>query len=88
MPRQPRHSFPRTTCHTQTKNYIQRLEGLLLLNLSRGGGGSEGAEGGTGAGAFFSLTPRARLQLPSVPIQAGFLDGDLIVALPSASSAE
>ncbi|CAN0549852.1 unnamed protein product, partial [Ectocarpus sp. 12 AP-2014] len=67
---------------------VSGLEGLLLLNLSRGGGGSEGAEGGARAGASFSLTPRARLQLPSVPIQAGFLDGDLIVALPSASSAE
>ncbi|CBN79278.1 tRNA (guanine-n(7)-)-methyltransferase complex subunit, putative [Ectocarpus siliculosus] len=67
---------------------VSGLEGLLLLNISHGGGGSEGAEGGAGAGASFSLTPRARLQLPSVPIQAGFLDGDLIVALPSASSAD
>ena len=55
------------------------LEGLLLLSLSRGDDG-----GGQGA----SLTPRARLQLPTVPIQAGFLDGELVVALPSSSSAE
>lgn len=54
------------------------LEGLLLLSLSRGGEGAEGA----------SMTPRARLQLPTVPIQAGFLDGDLVVALPSSSSVE
>lgn len=55
-----------------TKNL--RLKGLLLLSLSCGGE------------AAGSLAPRARVQLPSVPVQAGFLDGDLVVALPSASS--
>lgn len=59
--------------------FLYSLEGLLLLNLSRGGEGE-------GKGA--SLSPRARLQLPTVPIQAGFLAGDLVVALPSSSSTE
>lgn len=58
--------------------HVCSLEGLLLLSLSRGGEGGEEA----------SLTPRARLQLPTVPIQAGFLDGELVVALPSSSSPE
>eukprot|EP00752_Nemacystus_decipiens_P010900 g9688.t1 len=55
---------------------VSGLKGLLLLSLSCGGG------------AAGSLAPRARVQLPSVPVQAGFLDGDLVVALPSTSSAD
>lgn len=62
---------------TRPVQFVQRLKGLLLLNLSRGGDGVGGP----------SLTPRARVQLPTVPIQAGFLDGVLIVALPSSESA-
>lgn len=66
-------SISRLICPARaTKNL--RLKGLLLLSLSCGGE------------AAGSLAPRARVQLPSVPVQAGFLDGDLVVALPSASS--
>lgn len=68
---------PHALCpRARLRHTKRRLKGLLLLKLSCGGGESG------------SLAPRARLQLPCVPIQAGFLDGDLVVALPSASSAK
>lgn len=54
------------------------LAGLLLLRISY-----KAVKGSEGVGDTASLSPIARVQLPAVPIQAGFLGESVIVAVPS-----
>lgn len=54
------------------------LAGLLLLRVSY-----MAVKGSDSVGNAASLSPIASVQLPAVPIQAGFLGESLIVAVPS-----
>ncbi|CAM9521804.1 unnamed protein product [Sphacelaria rigidula] len=61
---------------------VSGLPGLLLLRLACDEGAGDG-RGGSTRGMKYRLSPLARLQLPTVPIQAGYMGDGLIVALPS-----